>query len=198
MHFKHRRVEGDRARRTVVPPRNNGPALRPTRPPLALAGSQRDRERLRSIEAALADAREPGAASELVVGWGRRPKALVIWLSGTLDRGTRTVLDTELDARALGAMSLVVDLTGLEFIDASGLDTLARIHSRATERGDRLSFRHGQHLAQRPLGLIRAAQLRSDTASRRARPGNQDSYLALALACADVGHPGLGDRPRAA
>lgn len=194
MHFKHRRVEGHRARRTVVPPRNSGTAPRSTRAPLALAGPQPDREHLRSIEAALADGRESGAATELVVGWGRRRKALVIWLSGTLDRGTRTVLD----ARALGAMSLVVDLTGLEFIDASGLDALARIHSRATERGDRLSFRHGQHVAQRPLGLIRAAQLRSETAPLRARLGNQDSYLALALACADVDHPGLGDRPRAA
>lgn len=137
------------------------------------------------------------AARQLVVGWGRRREALIIWLSGTLDRRTGTQLDSELDLRASGTTSLVVDLTSLDFIDASGLDALARIRSRATERGERLSFRHGQHVAQRPLGLIRAAQLRSNWA-RRARPDQADSYLALAMACADVGHPGLGDRPRAA
>ena len=65
-----------------------------------------------------------------MVAWERRREALVIWLSGTLDRATRTGLTTELDARAIDPMSLVVDLTGLEFIDASGLDTLARIHRR--------------------------------------------------------------------
>jgi anti-anti-sigma factor len=139
-----------------------------------------------------------GTQSEpLVVGWERGREAPVIWLSGTLDRVTATLLDSELDARPIGTTCLVVDLTGLEYIDASGLDTLARIHRRATERGDKLSFQHGQHVARRPLGLIRAAQLRSAWAPTNTRP-SEDSYFAHAMACADVGHPGLGDRPRAA
>jgi hypothetical protein len=88
-------------------------------------------------------------------------------------------------------------LAGLELIDTSGLDTLERIRRRATERGHGLSFRQGQHVAQRPLGLIRAAQLRSEWPPRRA-PGGEGSYFALAMACADVDHLRLGDRPGAA
>jgi len=145
-----------------------------------------------------ADADTRGAAKQLVVDWGRWRQTAVVWLSGTLDRETQTLLETELDRRPTGQLRLVVDLTGLEFVDASGVDTLSRIQSHATERGEKLSFRHGQHVAQGPTGLVRSARLRSERASRRARSGNEDSYLALAMASADVDHPGLGDRPRAA
>ncbi len=145
------------------------------------------------------DTRESVAARQLSVAWGRWQETVVVWLGGTLDRETRSVLETELGWRPAGPLPLIVDLTALEFIDASGVEALALIQSRATERGERLSFRHGQHVAQRPIGLIRSARLRSERASRRARSSSrEDSSLALAMACANVDHPGLGDRPRAA
>jgi anti-anti-sigma factor len=134
----------------------------------------------------------------LVVRWERRQTVSIVWLTGALDRTTAPVLEGELDARAIGTIRLVVDLTGLELIDPSGLDALVRLHRRAPERGERLSFRHGQHVAQRPRGLIRAVQLRSEWAPRPERLSDDDSYFALAMACVDVDHARPGDRPRAA
>jgi anti-anti-sigma factor len=124
---------------------------------------------------AVCDRSNAVAGSEVVVASGGRGEALIVWLSGTLDRITGTLLDRELDPRAIGTTPVVIDLTGLEFIDSCGQHTLARILHRATKRGDRLTFRHGQHVAQRPLGLIRAVQLRSERAPRRESLSNEDS-----------------------
>jgi anti-anti-sigma factor len=134
----------------------------------------------------------------LVVRWERRQTASIVWLTGALDRTTAPVLEGELGARSIDTIRLVVDLTGLELIDSSGLDALVRIHRRAPERGERLTFRHAQHVAQRPRGLIRAVQLRSEWAPRPERLSDEESYFALAMACADVDHARPGDRPRAA
>lgn len=199
MHLTHRRVPADRsARSDGVRLGNRDSKPRSTRAPLALARLQPDRGRLRRVKPTVGDTSQPVAGSQLVVAWGSRGEALTVWLSGRLDRITGTVLDRELDPRTIGTTPLVIDLTGLEFIDTSGLHTLARVLRRATKRGDRLTFRHGQHVAQRPLGLIRAVQLRSDWTPRPARAGDEDSYLALAMACADVDHSNPGDRPGAA
>jgi anti-anti-sigma regulatory factor len=48
-----------------------------------------------------------------------------------LDEATVTLLDHQLDARPIGSMGLVVDLTGLEFVSSPGLDALVAIHWRA-------------------------------------------------------------------
>jgi anti-anti-sigma factor len=141
---------------------------------------------------------QPLAAGQLAVRWERRRVTLIMWLSGTLDRATVTLLDREVDARAIGTMRLVVDLTGLEFIDSAGLDALARIHWRASKRGDRLSFRHGPHVAPRPVALTRIVQTRSPSPTRRLGASDEASYFALAVACAYVDHPRPGDRPGAA
>jgi anti-anti-sigma factor len=105
-----------------------------------LAGLQGDRGRLGSVTPTVDDRREPVAGSQVVVAWGGRGEALIVWLSGTLDRISGTVLDRELDPRAIGTTPVVIDLTGLEFIDSCGVHTLARILRRATKRGDRLTF----------------------------------------------------------
>lgn len=95
-------------------------------------------------------------------------------------------------------MDLVVDLTGLEFIDSDGLDALVGVHWRASKRGDRLSFRLGPNVAQRPVKLTRAVRRRSRWAARTAGVSDEDSYFALAMACVNVDHPRSGDRPEAA
>jgi ABC-type transporter Mla MlaB component len=124
-----------------------------------------------------------------VVRWERRPDASILWLSGALDRATATLLDRELNARALATMRLLVDLTGLESIDRRGMDSLIRVHWRAGAGGHPLSFRHGPHVAQRPLGLIRGVRLRPEWATRLADVSDENSYFALAMACVDVDHP---------
>jgi anti-anti-sigma factor len=167
MHLTHKRVQAGRsARNDAVWRRNRDWKPRSTPAPLALARVQPDRGRFPSIKVTVGDRRQPVAGGQLVVAWGGRSEALIVWLSGTLDRITGTALDRELDPRAIGTSPLVIDLTGLEFIDSCGAHTLARILRRATKRGDRLTFRHGQRVAQRPLGLIRAVQLRSKRAPR--------------------------------
>jgi anti-anti-sigma factor len=190
MHLTHKRVQVDRSARSDAVWRGNRDSKpRLARAPLALARLQPDRGRLSSVKPTTADSRQPVAGSQLVVAWGGPGEALTVWLSGRLDRITGTVLDRELDPRAIGTTPLVIDLTGLEFIDTSGLHTLARILRRATKRGDRLTLRHGQHVAQRPLGLIRALRLRSERAPRPEPLSGDDSHFAFAMANVDVDHP---------
>jgi anti-sigma B factor antagonist len=136
--------------------------------------------------------------AELMVRKEWRPDALVLWLSGSLDSATSTLLTREIAAQPTRPMRLVVDLTGLRFIDASGLGTLVRIHQRACESGQRLSFRRGAHVAQRPLELTRTVALRSRWATRHAGAGHDASYFAFASARADVDHQRPGDRSGAA
>jgi anti-anti-sigma factor len=145
--------------------------------------------------AAVGDRRQPVAAEQLVVRWGRRRTTVITWLSGALDQATATMLDREIDAHPIDTKGLIVDLTGLEFIDSSGLETLEGIHRTATERGESLCFRYGQHLAQWPRGLVGSVPRRSEWAPQSASVGDEDSYFALAMACADVGHARSGDRP---
>jgi anti-anti-sigma factor len=104
--------------------------------------------------------REPGkpAVGGLAVRRERRADMLVLWLSGTLDRATSGLLDREFDAQAGRVTRLVIDLTGLEFMDSCGLDTLVRAHRRASENDQRLSIRQGPRVAQRLLELTRDAQ----------------------------------------
>jgi anti-anti-sigma factor len=199
MHLTHRRVQAERSANSDAVWRGNRDwKPRSTRGPFALAGLQGDRGRLGSVKPTVDDRREPVAASQVVVAWGGPGEALIVWLSGTLDRISGTLLDRELDPRAIGTTPVVIDLTGLEFIDSCGQHTLARILRRATKRGDRLTFRHGQHVARRPLGLIRAVQLRSERAPRLEPLSHENFYLAVANASADVDQPRPGDRSGAA
>jgi anti-anti-sigma factor len=167
-------------------------------PPVKLARAQPNREPETYGHGAAAERRQPVVAGQLAVRWERQDAMSIMWLSGALDRATVTLLDREIDGRAIGLLGLVVDLTGLHFIDSSGLDALVGIHWRASKRGDRLSFRHGTRVAQRPVELTRTVRARSRWAARAAGASNDDFYFALAMACVDVDHSWSGDRPEAA
>jgi anti-anti-sigma factor len=164
---------------------------------LELARAQRDRGHLTHGDRAVTDSHPSALPGELTVRWEHQDVMLIMWLSGSLDEATVSLIDRELDARAIGMMGLVVDLTGLEFIDSPGLDALVGIHWRASKRGDRLSFRHGTHIAQRPIELTRTVRTRSRWTGAAA-VSDEDPYFALAMACVDVDHPRSGDRPEAA
>jgi anti-anti-sigma regulatory factor len=144
------------------------------------------------------ETRLPLVEGQLTVRWERRHATWIMWLSGTLDQATVTLLDRELDARAIGLMRLIVDLTGLEFIDAPGRDALVRLHRRSTIRGQRPSFRHRSDVAQPPAQPARTVGLRSRGATRATGVSDEDPYFALAMACADVDHYSSDDRPEAA
>jgi hypothetical protein len=104
--------------------RDRDTASRSARVSRALARPRSDQGSRRSGAAAFGDTRQPVAAGQLVVRWGRRRTTVITWLSGALDRATAPVVDCEIDAHPAGAKRLIVDLTGLEFIDSSGLETL--------------------------------------------------------------------------
>jgi anti-anti-sigma factor len=172
-------------------------ASRSPPPSLALVQSQPDREQPTLGSNAFGGTRRPQVPGQLAIRWERQDVTLIMWLSGWLDQATVTLLDHEVDRRTVGSMEMVVDLTGLERIDSPGLDALVGIHWRAAKRGDRLSFRHGSHMAQRPLELTRTARLRSRWAAA-ADATDETFYFALAMACVDVDHPRSDDRPEAA
>jgi anti-anti-sigma factor len=98
----------------------------------------------------------------------RRGDVLVLWLSGALDKATSAVLDREFDVQARHATHVVLDLTDLEFIDSSGLETLVRTLRRASENDQRLCFRKGPHAGRLPLELTRDAHRRFQPTARRA------------------------------
>ena len=199
MHVDDKPVTGDNgAGRGDTPPRHRGTTDRSSRAPLALARQDPGRTSLTHADPAVPGDRQPATAGELVLRREHRRDVVIIWLSGALDRVTAALLDRELDAPPTGTTRVIIDMTGLRMIDPAGLDRLRRIHRRASGRGDRLSFRRGLHLAQRPHALTRTAGLRPRWASRPADVTDEDPYFALALACADVDHPRPGDRPWAA
>jgi anti-anti-sigma factor len=105
------------------------------------------------------------AVGALAVRTERRTDAFVLWLSGALDQATSALLDREFDAQAGRTAHMVLDLTGLESIDSSGLDTLVRTQQRASENAQRISFRQGSHLGRLPPELTRAPQLHARPAS---------------------------------
>ena len=123
--------------------------------------------------------RRLGVPGELAVLWERQDVILIMWLSGALDQATVTLLDRELDGRALGTMRLVVDLTGLELIDSTGYDALVGIHWRASERRDQLSFRHGTHVFERPFELSPTVDSKRPGQAPRRATGASDALSLL-------------------
>lgn len=83
-------------------------------------------------------------------------RTLVIAPIGELDLATAPQLERELlNAEANGVQHLVVDLSGVEFIDSTGLHALLRAEERAAADGRRLSLRPGPNPVQRVFRLLR-------------------------------------------
>jgi anti-anti-sigma factor len=196
MHTKHQGLPTDSsAAGHATPRRARDTSSHPSRPPVE---SPHARARSTSEDDAAVAARQTIVPGQLAVRWERQDDTWIMWLSGTLDQATVTLLDRELDARAIGMMRLVIDVTGLEFIDSPGLDALVGIRWRVSRRADRLSFRHGLRVDQRPVELTRGVRLRSRRAARAAGVSDENFYFALAMACVNVDHSWSGDRPEAA
>jgi ABC-type transporter Mla MlaB component len=198
MHVKHQGLQIDASAIGRAVRRSGPDTLSPSSPTsLTLPHSHLDRGHLAGGVDTVAE-RRPVVPGQLTVRWERQDAMSIMWLSGALDQPTVTLLDREFGARATGLMGLVVDLTGLVFIDSAGLVALLGIQWRASRRDDRLSFRHGWQVAQRPVELTRSVRLRSRSAARASGVSDENFYFALAMACVDVDHPWSGDRPEAA
>jgi anti-anti-sigma factor len=69
---------------------------------------------------------------------------LVIELYGELDLSGVEVLSRELQrAEATHVDQIMVDLSGLDFIDSSGMRTLLQAHERSEQNSSRLTFLRG-------------------------------------------------------
>jgi len=79
-------------------------------------------------------------------------RGTVLLLSGELDLSSAAALEDEL--QRVGDLSLViVDLTGLAFIDSTGLGVLVRAHQRMHEHGNLLALVQGEGQVSRLLQL---------------------------------------------
>jgi anti-sigma B factor antagonist len=133
---------------------------------------------------------------ELAVRQEHRPDALILWLTGTLDRATSGLLARELDAQANSSTPVVVDLTGLEFIDSSGVHTLTRAHRLARANGHQLSIEASQVVSR----LLEPSNHARPLPGSRTDPGaanNELYYFALAMACATADQADDGPAPAA-
>ncbi len=80
-------------------------------------------------------------------------QGVVLALIGELDLDTTPELDEQL--RKIGAepRRLLIDLSGLEFMDSTGLGSIVRAQRFADSNGHRLTLRRGQHQVQRLFEL---------------------------------------------
>jgi anti-sigma B factor antagonist len=117
-------------------------------------------ERDAGWRARMAGLHDLSLAGELVVSSERRADVLILSLRGELDLATSALLERELDAaEAARPARLVVDLSGLEFIDSSGLNALVRARERASQNGHQLSLRQGPRVVERLFELTKSVEL---------------------------------------
>ncbi len=72
---------------------------------------------------------------ELQVSVTQRPTAVLITAVGELDLGSVHILRTALAGRTLTRQDIVVDLSGLTFIDSTGVKLLLSLRSHASRTG---------------------------------------------------------------
>jgi anti-sigma B factor antagonist len=105
----------------------------------------------------LGAASSPGADVPRVSREGGRT---VVWLSGECDIATMTALaDGLATAMSLDDADLVVDLTEVQFIDASTIGVLVRAHSFLLRRSRRLTLRNPARCVRRVIDILGLADL---------------------------------------
>jgi anti-anti-sigma factor len=101
-----------------------------------------------------ADGPLPG---QLVVDSSVEGDTSVLTLTGELDLASTPILERELEAvESGGAQKILIDLSGVGFMDSTGLQALLRARERAiTKEGVELSLRRGPHQVQRVFELTK-------------------------------------------
>lgn len=102
---------------------------------------------------------EPTAVAQLRIEREHTATAVVLALHGELDLASTPLLERQmLEAQSDGSDRLVIDLSGLEFIDSSGLHALLRADERASENRHQLSLVRGPRAVHRVFELTRTVQ----------------------------------------
>jgi anti-sigma B factor antagonist len=81
------------------------------------------------------------------------PLGVVLTLGGELDLATVPLLQEQLDRAMRGRRAVVVDLSGLRFIDSSGLHMLMRAERQLHATGGRLGLVYGSRAVRRVFEL---------------------------------------------
>lgn len=84
----------------------------------------------------------------------REDEIHTVRLSGELDLATAGEVERELErVEATDAASIVLDLSGLTFMDSTGVRLVVNAHTRARAEGRRLTLVRGQAAVQRVMEL---------------------------------------------
>ena len=107
-------------------------------------------------ESGVPDTPIPG---QLAIESTARGDAIVLTMKGELDLTSSPVFERELRAvEATSPRRLVIDLSGLEFMDSTGLRALLLARERAQADGHELALRRGPRHVQRVLELTKTAE----------------------------------------
>jgi anti-sigma B factor antagonist len=91
----------------------------------------------------------------------REPKELyVVEVYGELDLSCVATLDAEIRRiEASDVEQIIIDLSGLDFIDSTGIGVLLEAEARSRQNSRRVSFLRGQGSVERVLELVQADSL---------------------------------------
>ncbi|MDX6670904.1 MAG: anti-sigma factor antagonist [Solirubrobacteraceae bacterium] len=99
-------------------------------------------------------------AGTLTIRSAREGDEQVVAVYGELDISCGDALDREMQRVEAGdATRIVVDLSGLEFMDSTGIRTLLSLHARSRADGDRLLLLRGAPAVQQVLEITGADRL---------------------------------------
>ena len=88
-----------------------------------------------------------------------RGAAVVLSLTGDLDLSSAEEAERGIDEAMAGRPELLVlDLSGLEFMDSSGLRVVVNAHRHAQEDGRRVAIVKGPQIVQRVFEITRLAE----------------------------------------
>ena len=91
---------------------------------------------------------------ELTVRSQREGEIHTVRLAGELDLATAVDVERELErVEATDAASIVLDLSGLTFMDSTGVRLVVNAHTRSAAGGRRLALLRGQTAVQRVMEL---------------------------------------------
>ena len=97
---------------------------------------------------------------QLVIDSRREGDSLVLALRGELDLTSAPVFDRELEQVALSNPGrLVIDLSGLSFMDSTGLRALLQAREQASANQQELALRRGPRQVQRVLELTKTDEV---------------------------------------
>ncbi len=126
------------------------------RSPVALAVIALARSRVSANEGAADRPVEASDHAQLTLRTERLGGVSTITLWGELDIASAAVLEAEvMVAEQLGARSITIDLSGLDFLDTSGLHAILAAHARCTRHGRELTLLRGPAQVHRIFELTR-------------------------------------------